>query len=121
MKYLLGTILTLSFGMASCAAAESEPPNEKQTTSERGDRPQKGAKGEKGTKGENGAKGEKGDKGKRGNPPQAAFDACVDKAVEAACTVVTPRGEREGTCKAGRGEDKETLICAPARGSRPEN
>lgn len=111
MKYLLGTILTLSFGMASCAAAESEPPNEKQTTSERGDRPQKGAKGEKGTKGE---------KGERRKPPQEAFDACVDKAVEAACTVVTPRGEREGTCKAGRGEDKETLICAPARGSRPE-
>lgn len=105
MKYLLGTILTLSFGMASCAAAESEPPNEKQTTSERGDRPQKGAKGEK---------------GERRKPPQEAFDACADKAVEAACTFITPRGEREGTCKSGRGEDKETLICAPARGSRPE-
>ncbi|MCO1335570.1 hypothetical protein MO867_14620 [Microbulbifer sp. OS29] len=47
-------------------------------------------------------------------PPQEAIDACNNMAEGDACTVETPRGTLEGTCRMP--PQVEQLVCVPARG-----
>ena len=54
--------------------------------------------------------------GNRGGPPQAAFDACADKASGDSCQMTGRRGEElEGSCVIPSGKD-DTLVCAPEGG-----
>ncbi|WP_020414479.1 hypothetical protein ACJJIP_01865 [Microbulbifer sp. VTAC004] len=52
-------------------------------------------------------------------PPQEAFDACNEMSEGDSCTVETPRGTLEGTCRIPPRE--EQLVCVPAKmeGHRP--
>ena len=45
-----------------------------------------------------------------GNPPQAALDACLNKGVDAACSIATPQGNIQGTC---RTPPNSSLACIP--------
>ncbi|WNZ55802.1 hypothetical protein ACJJIQ_17290 [Microbulbifer sp. ANSA003] len=47
-------------------------------------------------------------------PPQEAIDACSSLAEGDACTVETPRGTLEGTCRMP--PQIEQLVCVPAGG-----
>ena len=44
-------------------------------------------------------------------PPQAAFDACIDKTSQDACTINTPRGKVSGMCRQVRRENG--MLCVP--------
>jgi len=52
-------------------------------------------------------------------PPQEAFEACNSMSEGAACTIETPRGTLEGTCRIP--PEEEQLVCVPAKveGRRP--
>ncbi|WP_444928570.1 hypothetical protein ACJJIF_11895 [Microbulbifer sp. SSSA002] len=47
-------------------------------------------------------------------PPQEAIDACSSLAEGDACTVETPRGTLEGTCR--QPPQAEQIVCVPAGG-----
>ncbi len=47
-------------------------------------------------------------------PPQIAFDACIGKVADDACTVTTPNGDKTGTCKGG--PNGGALACIPEGG-----
>ncbi len=61
--------------------------------------------------------GQRGGGKERKGPPPEAFTACNGLAVEAICTVETPRGKLSGTCQAPR--DEGELVCALAGGKKP--
>ncbi|QFT56432.1 hypothetical protein [Microbulbifer sp. THAF38] len=46
-------------------------------------------------------------------PPQEAFDACNGKSEGDACTVETPRGTLEGTCR--KPPQEEQILCVPTK------
>lgn len=48
--------------------------------------------------------------GKRKGPPPEAIEACEGKEVDSACTVDTPEGELEGTCKASPKGDMQACV-----------
>lgn len=50
------------------------------------------------------------DRGRRGPPPEA-FEACAGATDGQACTVETPHGTLEGTCR--QVPDAEQLACVP--------
>ncbi len=58
------------------------------------------------------------ERGHRGPPPEA-LDACVDHAIESACSVTTPDGTMNGFC---HGPEGRALACVPAgHGMTPEH
>ena len=49
-------------------------------------------------------------------PPAEAFTACESLSVDDACSMSTPRGDMEGTCKGAPNDQEGPLACAPAGG-----
>ena len=60
------------------------------------------------------------DRGRRGPPPEA-FEACSAASEGETCTVETPHGTLQGTCRQARGQDG--LVCVPDdhRGGPPRD
>jgi len=52
------------------------------------------------------------EKRERRGPPKEAFEACAGLSESASCSVVTPRGEKAGTCVVAPNNTDE-LLCAP--------
>ena len=57
--------------------------------------------------------------GRRGPPPEA-YTACEGLSEGGACSVETPRGTMNGTCRVPRRGSRQeaSLVCAPTRGAR---
>lgn len=56
--------------------------------------------------------------GPQGGPPAEAFTACENLSADEACSVSTPRGDMEGTCKAPP-QGEGALACVPKNGRPP--
>ena len=60
----------------------------------------------------------------RREPPKEAISACKDKSTDDSCSMTTPRGTLEGTCK--NTPDKKYFACMPSNmsdnnGGPPQN